>query len=59
MKDDIQAFVTNSCLCGAYWLVRKAIIIVAYFGGLRHTETMALLLEKFTTTKEGVYIVHE
>ena len=58
-KEDIQSFVTNECLSGPYWLVRKAIVIVAYFGGLRHTETMALSLEKFTSKKEGMYVVHE
>ena len=35
------------------------IIIVAYFGGLRHTETMALSLEKFTSKNEGMYVVHK
>ena len=42
----------------AYWEVRRAIIIVAYFEGLRMAECMQLELEKFTRTAEGYQIVH-
>ena len=33
-------------------------MILAFFGGLRHTETMDLKLEKFCSTSEGVSITH-
>ena len=36
---DIDAFIEHPNRT-PYWLVRKVIIIVAYFGGLRHTELM-------------------
>ena len=34
------------------------IIIIAFFGGLRHPETMDLEMEKFCSTSEGVFITH-
>lgn len=33
--------------------------ILAFFGGLRHTEIMDLKLEKMKSEAEGVFIVHE
>ena len=33
--------------------------ILAFFGGLRHTEIMDLKLEKRKSEPEGVFIVHE
>ena len=36
-----------------YWLVRKAIAITAYFGGLRMVECMELQLEKITRGADG------
>lgn len=38
-----------------FWQV---ILIVAFFGGLRHTEAMDLSLEKVRITKDGVIIHH-
>jgi len=57
-SEDIEQFINNSALVGPYWMVRKVTVIVAFFGGLRHTEAMDLELEKFTTSPEGVYVVH-
>jgi hypothetical protein len=42
----------------AYWLVRQAICIVSFFGGLRHQECMGLELEKIQRSKEGYIITH-
>ena len=35
------------------------IVILAFFGGLRHCEIMELVIEKFSFTQEGVYISHQ
>ena len=58
-KDEIGEFVENASLSGSYWLVRKALVIIAFFGGLRNTEVMGLVLEKMSSGPEGVYVVHE
>ena len=34
------------------------VIILAYFGGLRHTELMDLALEKVERKPEGLYVTH-
>jgi hypothetical protein len=34
----------------SYWLVRQAITIVAFFGGLRHQECLDLVVEKMVRT---------
>ena len=57
-SEDIDQFINNSALVGPYWMVRKFTVIVAFFGGLRHTEAMDLDLEKFTSSPDGVYVVH-
>lgn len=57
-SEDIEQFINNSALVGPYWMVRKVTVIFAFFGGLRHTEAMDLELEKFSTSPEGVYVVH-
>ena len=33
-------------------------MIVAFFGGLRHTEAMEINIEKVTPSEEGVIITH-
>jgi len=42
----------------AYWVVRQAIVIVAFFGGLRHTECCKLALEKIKDGPEGITVTH-
>lgn len=42
----------------AYWLVRQAICIVAFFGGLRMQECLDLCLEKIQRGQEGYFIRH-
>ena len=42
----------------AYWEVRQAIAITAYFGGLRVAECMNLALEKIIRGPEGFTITH-
>ena len=34
-------------------------MILAFFGGLRHTETMDLVIEHFQSNPEGVYVTHQ
>jgi hypothetical protein len=42
----------------AYWLVRQAIVIVAFFGGLRLHECCDLALEKIVRAEDGYTITH-
>jgi len=42
----------------AYWLVRQAICIVAFFGGLRMQEFKDLVLEKIQRGQEGYIVTH-
>jgi len=42
----------------SYWLVRQAITIVAFFGGLRHQECLDLVVEKMVRDKDGYKIRH-
>ena len=37
----------------------KVVVIVTFFGGLRHCETMDLKIEKFNSSPEGIYVTHE
>ena len=72
-KESFDTFVGNCSISTPYWLVLKVcqcielcvmidyiqvIMITAYFGGLRHTETDGLKIENFVTTKEGVIVTH-
>ena len=56
--EDVATFVNNTKTSTPYWLVRKCIIIVAFFGGLRHTEAITLELEKITNTADGILFTH-
>jgi hypothetical protein len=53
MKDFMLGRMEN-----AYWLVRQAICIVAFFGGLRLQECMDLVLEKIQRGKEGHLVTY-
>ncbi len=55
--DDIKRFMLAN-MESAYWLVRQAIAIVAFFGGLRLQECQDLKLEKIVRTQDGFKIVH-
>ena len=50
-KEEIDCFVMSNELTTPYWLVRKQILIWAYFGGLRHKETMDLVVENMVFEK--------
>jgi len=41
-----------------FWLVRQAIVIVAFFGGLRLKECQDLLLEKMVRNRDGYKVTH-
>jgi hypothetical protein len=53
----IKAFMLGR-MENAYWLVRQAICIVAFFGRLHMQECMDLVLEKIHKTQEGYFITH-
>ena len=57
-NNEIGNFVTSSGLVSPYWLVRKVVIILTFFGGLCHTELMDLKLEGTTFNREGIIISH-
>ena len=54
---DIKAFMLAT-MESSYWLVRQAICIVAFLGGLRLQECQDLLLEKMVRNNDGFRIVH-
>ena len=56
-EDEIKTFMLAD-MESAYWLVRQAITIVAFFGGLRLQECQDLKLEKIVRTQDGFRIVH-
>ena len=57
--EELRAFCEAEELEGAYWLVRKAVVILAYFGGLRLTEAMSLTLEKIEARiGKGLRVYH-
>lgn len=56
-EDDLRRFWTMK-MDSAYWTVRRAIAITAYFGGLRMVECMDLALEKIIRGPEGFTITH-
>ena len=42
-----------------YWLVRKVLVIISYFGGLRLTEAMNIKLEKIVCKDDIMTVKHE
>ena len=54
--EEFNKFVGNEDISDPYWLVRKVVVIVAYFGGLRFIDTNSLLIENFTSTQDGVLV---
>ena len=55
---DLEKFVGAKDLSTPYWLVRKVVMILAFFGGLTHTEAMDLELQKVRCAENGIYITH-
>ena len=55
---DINMFVLDPEISSPYWLVRKATVCLAYYGGLRLVETMNLKIEMCESTPAGVYVTH-
>jgi site-specific recombinase XerC len=56
-ETQLKAFLLGN-MDSSYWLVRQAISIVAFFGGLRLQECQGLVLEKMVRTSEGYKITH-
>ena len=55
---DINKFLEDREISSPFWLVRKACVSVAFYGGLRLSEVMNLKIEKFQSTPEGIYVTH-
>ena len=55
---ELKQFCESEDLQGGYWEVRKAIVILAYFGGLRLVEAMGLQVEKISPGPGG-FDVHD
>ena len=56
-ETQMKAFMLGN-MESSYWLVRQAISIVAFFGGLRLQECQDLLLEKMVRNNDGYKITH-
>ena len=57
--EELKQFCESDELQGGYWEVRKAIVALSYFGGLRLVEAMSLELEKISPCEKGFDVVHE
>ena len=57
-KDDLDSFIGDVNFSTPYWIVRKAVAICCYFGGLRKSEAETLDLEKITFGRSGITITH-
>ena len=57
--EELKQFCESEDLQGGYWEVRKAIVILAFFGGLRLVEAMSLQIEKISPCPEGFNVVHD
>ena len=54
----MDRFIGDVYLGTPYWSARKAVVLTAFFGGLRKTELESLELEKIVSTSLGVEITH-
>ena len=57
--EELKRFCESEDLQGGYWEVRKAIVALAYFGGLRLVEAMSLEVEKISPGPEGLDVIHD
>jgi site-specific recombinase XerD len=56
---ELEEFIQNRDFSNKYWMVRKAVIAVAYFGGHRTCELRSLNLEDLEFTDEGAIVTFE
>ena len=56
---ELKQFCEAEDLEGGYWEVRKAVVVLAYFGGLRLVEAQGLQVEKISPCSEGFDVVHD
>ena len=54
----MDSFVSDENINTPYWMVRKAGVLLAFFGGLRKTEAEALKLEDIISSSDGVHVTH-
>ena len=45
-------------LSGDYWLVKKALVVLVFFDGLRHCESMNLVQERFSSINDSVGLLY-
>jgi site-specific recombinase XerD len=56
---ELEEFIQNRDHSNKYWMVRKAVIACAFFGGHRTWELRHLNLEDLEYTDEGVVVTFE
>ena len=56
---EIEDFVTDCQLSSRYWLVRKVICLVGYFGGFRSCELKSLVFENLEMDEMGYWVKFE
>ena len=56
---ELKQFCESEDLKGGYWEVRKAIVCLAYFGGLRLVEALGLQVEKISPCPGGFDVIHD
>ena len=56
-ETQLKSFMLGNMEC-SYWLMRQALSLVAFFGGLRLQECNDLVLEKMIRTSDGYKITH-
>ena len=57
-QEELDAFVSDRNTNTPYWKVRKAVVLLAFFGGMRKTEAEALKLEDIVSSSAGVHVTH-
>ena len=55
---EIYEVINNPELASNYWLLRKTIVCLAYFGAHRTFELKALKFENLKSTQDGVVVTH-
>ena len=58
-SEDIKRFIFDESLSCPYWLVRKVVVCVAFFGGLSLVEVVNLCVENCDSSAQGVYVTYK
>jgi hypothetical protein len=54
--EDIETFAKDDNLHSKYWLVRKAVVAIYYFGGLFSREARHVMYENVTIKPDGIHV---